>query len=258
MDDNKKIKLTLNINSFVTDVFYFQKNTDEIFIPLLKSLGRLQEEKNRRILVFLAAPPGAGKTALSLFLEYLSGSGDFTKIQSLSLDGFHHKSDYLKSNFIKIDGNDVLMADVKGRAETFDLKKLAGSLNHLHDDGFMWPVYDRILHDVAENKIRLTEKIVLFEGNWILLDEPGWRDLIKFCDFSIFIYADENFLENRLIDRKIRGGLSPEAARDFYLRSDLHNVRRVLRNLRKKVDLELELLTGGVYFIREPINGLLT
>jgi len=256
MDDNKKIKMSLNINSFVSDVFYFQKNVDEIFIPLLKTLGRLQEEKNRRILVFLAAPPGAGKTALSLFLEFLSGSGDFTKIQSLSLDGFHQKSGYLSNNFIKIDGNEVLMADVKGRAETFDLNKLAGSLNHLHDDEFMWPVYDRILHDVVENKIRLTEKIVLFEGNWILLDEPGWRDLTEFCDFSIFIHADENSLEDRLIDRKIRGGLSPEAARDFYLRSDLQNVRRVLRNLRKKIDLELELLPNGEYFIRERVDNL--
>lgn len=93
-----------------------------------------------------------------------------------------------------------------------------------------WPIYDRKLHDVGSERLRVDADIVLVEGNWLLLDEPGWRDLKQMADLSIFIEAREVVLEPRLIQRKMMGGLSKEAAVAFYKNSDQKNVKRVLEH----------------------------
>ena len=54
-----------------SEVSFTEDNINEIFIPLLKRLTAMQKAKGSRILVMLAAPPGAGKSTLAGFLEYL-------------------------------------------------------------------------------------------------------------------------------------------------------------------------------------------
>jgi len=49
-----------------------EEDINHIFIPLLSKWTALQKELNRRIILFFGAPPGAGKSTLSLFLELLS------------------------------------------------------------------------------------------------------------------------------------------------------------------------------------------
>ena len=65
-------KYDININGIDVNATYNDKAIDEIFLPLLKKLTAMQKEKGRLILVFLAAPPGAGKSTLCSFLETLS------------------------------------------------------------------------------------------------------------------------------------------------------------------------------------------
>ena len=56
-----------------TDVEFPDQDIREIYIPLLEHLDELQKQKTGRILVMLAAPPGAGKSTLASFLVYLAG-----------------------------------------------------------------------------------------------------------------------------------------------------------------------------------------
>ena len=60
-----------NINGIDIEVTYSQESIDNIFVPLLHELSKMHDDKKRRILVMLAAPPGAGKSTLVSFLEEL-------------------------------------------------------------------------------------------------------------------------------------------------------------------------------------------
>lgn len=238
------------VNSFEVNADYYEEDIENIFKPLLQQLTNMKKDKSRRILVYLAASPGVGKSTLASFLEFISkNEADNTEIQAIGLDGFHYHQEYIKNNKIMIDGIEVPMAEVKGCPETFDLDKLKSKIVSLKNENVKWPIYDRNLHDVVEDKILVTKNIILIEGNWLLLDECGWRELKEHCDYSIFIKADEKMLKDRLIQRKRRGGLSEKAAIEFYEKSDSKNVKRVLNNS-LTADLVLKLLKNGKYEIR--------
>lgn len=225
------MKTTLNVNGFITEVSYTKKEIEKIFIPLLEELIRRRDAKKNRLIVYLAAPPGTGKTTLSLFLKKLFKQKDTTySFQALSIDGFHFKKDYLLSHYTTKNGENVLLNEVKGSPESFNREKLEEALKKLINQPVNWPVYDRTIHDVSEKTIKADADIVLIEGNWLLLKEEKWDKLIDYADYSIFIEADEEVLKERLVNRKIRGGLTPEEAESFYQTSDGENVKRVLRN----------------------------
>lgn len=235
------------VNTFEVNADYYEEDIENIFIPLLKQLTNLKIDRNRRILVYLAASPGVGKSTLASFLEFISkNEAGAEELQAIGLDGFHYHQEFIKNNKVIIDGIEVPMAEVKGCPETFDLDKLKSKIVSLKNENVKWPIYDRNLHDVVEDKILVTKNIVLIEGNWLLLDEDGWRDLKEYCDYSIFIKAEEGMLKKRLIERKRKGGLSEEAAVKFYEKSDSKNVQRVLNNS-LKADLVLELSNYGKY-----------
>lgn len=221
----------LNINGFMTKVSYSEKEIQTLFYPILNELIKRRKEKNGRLIVYLAAPPGTGKTTLSLFLKKLFDQLETPySFQVLSIDGFHYDRDYLTSHYITRNGTEILLNNVKGSPESFNLEALTDTLKDLRDKPVNWPVYDRTIHDVSEETITADADIVLIEGNWLLLNEEKWNELEDYCDISLFIEADQEVLKQRLINRKIRGGLSPEEAEIFYRESDGKNVERVLRN----------------------------
>lgn len=241
------------VNSFEVNANYYEEDIKNIFKPLLKKLTNMKKSNSGRLLVYLAAPPGVGKSTLASFLEFLSGNNDdIQEIQEIGLDGFHYPQQYIKSNKVIVDGKAVPMAEVKGCPETFDLSKLKLKIKTLRNESVRWPIYDRSLHDVVEDQILVTKDIVLIEGNWLLLNEDGWRNLKEYCNYSIFIKADEEMLKDRLIRRKMQGGLSEKDAVKFYERSDSKNVKRVLENS-LKANLQLELLSNGKYKIRRQV-----
>ena len=69
---SKEIDYFVNINGIDVNASYSESTVTSIFMPLLKRLTDIQKEQNRRIIVFIAAPPGAGKSTLSSFLQMLS------------------------------------------------------------------------------------------------------------------------------------------------------------------------------------------
>lgn len=241
------INTELNVNGFDIKARYFQEDVENLFLPLIKTLSEMKIKKDGRLIVYLAAPPGAGKTTLSLFLAQLSENAkDMIKIQSVGIDGFHYPQEYIEKHNVIINGEKIPMRRVKGSPETYDLQKLTENIKNLREKDIKWPVYDRNLHDVVQNAVLIHEDIVIIEGNWLLLDETGWRELLPFCDYSIFINAEENMLKKRLIERKISGGLSPEKANEFYIQSDRANIIRALKN-RLKCDCELVLSKNGKF-----------
>ena len=94
----------------------------------------------------------------------------------------------------------------------------------------LWPRYDRNIHDVVDDAIAVpaTARLVLVEGNWLLSNETPWDETRSLADLSYLLVADPDLLHHRLVARKSRGGLSPEAAEEWYRKCDGMNVRRVL------------------------------
>lgn len=219
------------VNGFEMTAVYSEDAIQKVFLPLLKQLQQLQKEKRERLIVFMAAPPAVGKTTLCEFLEYLSKQDqELTDIQALGLDGFHYHSDYINSHDAIVLGEKVPMKQVKGCPETYDTEKLRQKLEQIKTEDILWPIYDRNLHDVVEDQIKVTKDIILIEGNWLLLKEEPWKTMQQYADYKILILAEEDMLKERLIGRKEKGGLSRSEAEEWYKNSDSKNVTRVLKD----------------------------
>ncbi len=106
---------------------------------------------------------------------------------------------------------------------------------------------DRLLHNPVENAIRVEGGIILLEGNYLLLDEDGWRDPADFADYIIFITADEAFLRARLIVRKMKTGVDTVRFVDF---SNMPNVRICLTKSRP-ADHQLIVDKDGEYHLSD-------
>lgn len=239
------------INGIVVSARYSDRAVREIFLPLLERLAALRRRKGRRILVMLAAPPGCGKTTLLSFLEKLAGDvPGIRKLQAVGMDGFHRRQEDLLSHFAERDGRRISLVEIKGAPMTFDLEKLTAAMKRVaagEDCG--WPAYDRMLHNPVEDAVRVTGDIILLEGNYLLLDAEGWRDLAGYADYTISVTAEEDLLRARLIDRKIKTGVAEKAAVRFVDFSDMQNVRLCLEKT-MKADLTLRIDETGDYFLK--------
>ncbi len=236
------------INGIAVTARYSEQAVSGIFLPLLRKLTDLQQKTGRRILVMLAAPPGAGKSTLLSFLSRLSREQpDILPVQTIGMDGFHRRQEDLLSHTAVRDGKTVRLTEIKGAPVTFDLKRLTESVKKAAAGEVCgWPAYDRLLHNPVENAVTVDSSLVILEGNYLLLDADGWRDLSAFADYTVFIRAGEEFLRQRLIDRRIRTGVEKEAAVRFVDFSDMPNVRLCLEHS-LPADLQLRIDDRGEY-----------
>ncbi len=239
---------SVNINGIDVNAKYSDNSIEHVLLPILKRASSLCKEQNRRIIVYVAAPPGAGKSTLCSFLQKLSEDNkDVEEVQAIGMDGFHRRQEFLESHYTHRDGKEIKMVEIKGAPETFDLDKLSGKIDELKENNIVkWPVYDRLLHNPVEDAIIVDKQIVFLEGNYLLLKEDGWKELKEKADLTVFISADANMLRNRLIDRKIKSGNSQKKAEAFVDYSDMVNVDICL-NSSSKADIVLNLGVDDEY-----------
>lgn len=236
------------INGLPVNAVYSEDSVNNIFLPLLKTLTEMQKASGRRLIVFLAAPPGTGKSTLCAFLEKLSRETEgITPICSIGMDGFHKRQKYLLSHSAEIGGREVKLVDIKGNPITFDVEKLSSKLEEIKGGGkVLWPLYDRLLHDPVEDAVEVSGDIVLIEGNYLLLNSDGWRTLREFADYSVYIRAEIDDLRERLIDRKTASGTPKDKAAVFVENSDLVNAK-ICNSLSFGADLQLRMTKYGEY-----------
>ena len=242
------IDYQVSINGIDVKARYSEQTVQAIFLPLLRKITAMQKEKGGRLLAMLAAPPGAGKSTLLSFLEKLSCEDEtLCDIQTIGMDGFHRKQEYLKNHFIQRDGKQISMVEVKGAPITFDLEKLTERVKEVASGAVCgWPVYDRLLHTPVDHAVTVRKNAVLLEGNYLLLNEEGWKNLSSFADITISIMADEALLRSRLIDRRMKTGVEREAATRFVDFSDMPNVQLCL-NKTLPADVQLFIDSKGDY-----------
>lgn len=234
-------ELSFSVNGLPVRARYRDEDIRDILLPLLRVLTEKQRHLDRRMIVFMAGPPAMGKSTLNCFLSDLSRSDpDLTPIDALGMDGFHYSNAYLNSHSIIQNGNEIVLRSIKGAPETFDVRLLA---EKLLTPNAAFPIYDRKLHESVPDAVLPSEKILLIEGNWLLLDEAPWNTLP--CDCSIFLRpGSPDALLDRCVARKIAGGFDPDLARAFVDRSDRKNIETCLTRSRR-ADLEILIRSNG-------------
>lgn len=240
------MELKLEVNGLSYTAAYRDEDVEGVFKPLVESWTRLQAGRGGRLVVLLAAPPGTGKTTLALFLAALAKQiPGAPRVQALGMDGFHYPNSYLESHVIVEDGETKPLKARKGAPFTFDVDALAAALADVRGgDPVPWPAYSRRLHDVVPAAVDITGDILVVEGNYLLLDAPRWRELSHLADQTVFLSAPADMLEERLVGRKVAGGMSKTQAQTWYETSDGRNVELVLA-AHVPADVELELEPSG-------------
>lgn len=227
-----KQKYSFQVNGLEIQAEFHDQDVQNIFLPLLRRITALQKEKGRRICVFLAAPPAAGKSTLCCFLEHLSRTTEgLTPVQCVGIDGFHMYQDYLDSHSIIRDGVEIPLAKIKGGPETYRVEMLKELLGKLNEENRRWPIYDRRIHNPVEEAVEIRGDIIIVEGNWLLLDEEPWKQLK--CDYSVFLALGGRDQVERVVRRKMMGGYSEEHAREFVEHNDWPNIQRCMANSRR-------------------------
>ena len=110
-----------NINGIDIRAEFCDDTVRDLFVPLLKELSRMHSEKKSRILVMLAAPPGAGKSTLVSFLEYLAkGIIPDKTLQSIGMDGSDRRQEDMLSNIASVHGEEITSVRKRGDRNPFD------------------------------------------------------------------------------------------------------------------------------------------
>jgi pantothenate kinase len=177
-----------------------------------------------RVLIGIAGAPGAGKSTLAQALVRELGPSS----AYLPMDGFHLSDRELAR---------LGRAERKGAPDTFDVDGYIALLDRLgaRRPGAapvrtVWaPAFDRALDQPIAGAIAVEprQSIVVSEGNYLLLDQPGWHAVAERFDEVWFCALDERTRLGRLIARHERFGKAPEAAVAWALGSDQRNAELV-------------------------------
>lgn len=196
--------------------------TAEAFAAELVALAGGLAEGERRI-VAVAGPPGGGKSTLAEALEAAVNAAHPGAAAVLPMDGYHYDDELLVPRGWR---------PRKGAPHTFDVGGLAAMLRRLRDnteEAVAVPRFDRTI-EIARAGARLiprSVRLVIVEGNWLLLDEGPWRSLAPLFDLSAMVRVDEVELRRRLAARWVGYGLDEATIRGKLEENDLPNGRHV-------------------------------
>lgn len=191
-------------------------------VPLLLGLGG-----TRRIVVAIAGAPGSGKSTLAETLAATLNDRVAGTAAVLPMDGFH---------FDDIVLNERGLRARKGAPETFDVLGFAHLLDRVRRNAepeIAVPIFDRAL-EIARAGARLipsTVRIVIVEGNYLLLDRLPWSELS--FDLSVMLVADQTVLRQRLLKRWADLGIDQQEAIRKIDGDDVANAKLIHESSRK-------------------------
>lgn len=152
-------------------------------------------ERPGRTLLGLTGAPGAGKSSLATALAHaVPGS------VVVPMDGFHRTTaDLVARGWL----------DERGTPRTFDAPAFVALLHRLRAGGSVRaPAFDRSREEPVPDVIPVpaAARLVIVEGNYLLLDTPPWDEVRAILHQIWFVEVPEDVRLARLIRRHVRFG----------------------------------------------------
>ena len=177
---------------------------------------RRHSEGSTRYLFGIAGSPGSGKSTLAAHLA--------TELDALvvPMDGFHLDNATL---------DEMGLRDVKGAPETFAADAFVAAVRRLAtaDTDVDLPDFDRDTDESRPGRIAVgvSDRVVIVEGNYLLLDSAPWVGLRDLFDAVAHLHVDPMQRVERLVSRHVRFGKTRDEASAFVRSSDEPNAARV-------------------------------
>lgn len=169
----------------------------------------------------IAGAPGAGKSTLAEAVVAHFGE----VAQLLPMDGFHLANEELAR---------LGRTERKGAPDTFDVDGYVAALQRARarEHDVLVPRFHREVEEAFAGAIRIatSTRLVVTEGNYLLLQEDGWAAVRPLLDESWFLQPDDDVRRERLIARHVAHGRSPQAAADWVRDVDEPNAVRIVRD----------------------------
>ena len=196
--------------------------------------------KGQRLVIALAGPPASGKSTIAAILQRRLGPASTI----LPMDGFHHDNDWLEVRGLR---------HRKGAPDTFDVAALTRLLTRLRAsprdriDGprlpqpvakpmpISVPTFDRTHDRVVPDGSVITadHRIILVEGNYLLLDQDPWKKLAPLFDLRVMLEVPIATLRSRLEARWRDLGHDAAEIASKVDGNDLPNARLVIETTSK-------------------------
>ncbi|WP_296510029.1 nucleoside/nucleotide kinase family protein [Rhodoferax sp.] len=200
-----------------------------------EAVGRIDAllASGQRVILGIAAGPGAGKSTLAQALQQR-----FTgRSQTLPMDGFHLANRELDR---------LGLRHCKGAPQTFDSAGFVNLLQRLRHqrpgETVYAPDFDRRLEEPVAGSIAIAADtpLIITEGNYLLLEEGPWQQVRGLLDEAWYLDLDAEVRHARLLARHMQFGRSEIAARAWIASTDEPNAVRI-SNTRHRADWTLTL-----------------
>src|SRR5690606_24576006 len=204
---------------------------DDALVLLEREAAGLIARPGRRVLG-IAGGPGVGKSTMAQRL--VAALGDVAAY--VPMDGFHMKHAKLEALGTAIE---------KGMPHTFEGAAFIDFLARLKaaTGPVSGPGYSRKIEDVVEDAFTVpaTTKLLVVEGNYLLLATAPWWQVKPLLDLAVFIDVPRELVRTRLIKRHAEEGLFTEERNRAHIeRVDLPNYDLVQRS-RSRADIAIDL-----------------
>jgi len=185
----------------------------------LARIARLLDTHDR-VLLGLTGPPGAGKSTLAAALQ--AHHGEIAQV--VPMDGFHLAQAELER---------LGRAQRKGAPDTFDAAGFVAvlkRLRHQHPHEVVYaPAFRREIEEPIAGAIAITpeRRLLLVEGNYLLLDSGDWADVAALLDEAWYVDVPQAQRMAWLIGRHMRFGRTEAQARQWVAQTDEPNARLI-------------------------------
>lgn len=207
-----------------------------VYAALAARAGALADGGGRRLVVVgLAGAPGSGKSTAAAAVCRRLGPGIAVR---LPMDGFH-----LRRSELEAFPDPAEAFRRRGAPWTFDAAAFveavrllggAGGAGGVEEGGALrrelsFPGFDHGVGDPVPDAIRVSPgtRVVLIEGNYLLLEEPPWGEVRGLLDEAWFLDCGEEEAMARVARRHEAVGRSREEAWDRVESNDRLNARQI-------------------------------